>query len=166
MFSQLPRSNSTHEEVSSTKARSFIPSRNLHDAPFKQFSKDGQIKREYMNHRSSRVNDIASHETKLLKYSSLQQQLTARNIDDIALDILEVKRQIEGEKEYIKNIQSKVDLVLHVLTNTSDLKNVATKTDKRLEVLEQMLSKVQKLKGKFALVISELVYQTILHTPP
>lgn len=73
MFSQLPKSNSAHEEVSSTRARSFILGRNLPDAPFKQFSKDGQIKREYLNHRSSAINDIVSDETELLNYSSLQQ---------------------------------------------------------------------------------------------
>ena len=165
MFSQLPICNSAHEEVSSTRARSFILGRNLPYAPFKQFSKDGQIKREYLNNSSSGVNCTVSHETKLLNYSSLQQQLIARNIDDISLDILEVKRKIEGEKECIKNIESKVDLVLHVLTDTSDLRNATTKTGKRLEVLEKMLSKVQKLKGKFAPVILQLVYQTILHTP-
>ena len=150
MFSQLPRSKSDHEEVSSIGARSFIPGRNLPDDPFKQFSKDGQIEREYLNHRSSGVNDIVSDETKLLN----QQQLTARNIDDISLNNLEVKKKIEEGKECAKNIESKVDLVLHVLTNTFELKNVATKTNKRLEILEQMLSKVHKLKGKVAQVIS------------
>lgn len=138
----------------STGARSFIPGRNLPNAPFKQFNKDVQIKREYMNHRSSRVNDMVFDKTKLLNYSSLQQQLTARNIDDISLDILEVRRQIEGEKECIKNIESRADLVLHVLTDTSDLKNSATKSDKRLEVLEKMLRKVQKFKGKSSPAIS------------
>ena len=44
--------------------------------------------------------------------------------------------QIERGKEYIKNIESKVVLVLHVITDTSNLKNVATKTEKILEVLE------------------------------
>lgn len=39
-------------------------------------------------------------------------------------------------------------MVLHVLIDTSELKNATNKIDKRLYVLKKMLSKVQKIKGK------------------
>lgn len=35
-----------------SRTRSFIRERNLHDSPFKQYSSDGTIKREYLNHGS------------------------------------------------------------------------------------------------------------------
>ena len=57
-------------------------------------------------------------------------------MDDVALDILEIKNQIEEEKECLKNIESRIDMVLHVLIDTNEFKIAATKTDKRLDVLE------------------------------
>ena len=45
MFYSLPKKYSAKEEVSTIGARSFILGRNLPDAPFKQYRKDGQVKR-------------------------------------------------------------------------------------------------------------------------
>jgi hypothetical protein len=71
MFSHFLRSHMALEEVNTTGARSYISGRNLADAPFKQFSKDGQIKREYLNHRSSLGNEIVSYEIKLENHGNL-----------------------------------------------------------------------------------------------
>ena len=86
-------------------------------------------------------------------------------MDDVSLDILEIKKKIEEEKECLNNIESKIDMVLHAFIDTSELKTAATKTDKRLDVLEEMISKVQKIKGKSAPTIRQVVYQTFLQTP-
>ena len=55
---------------------------------------------------------------------------------------------------------------MHVLTDTSELKNAATKTDKRIDVLEQMLGRVHRMKEKVSPSISQSVYQTIIQGPP
>jgi hypothetical protein len=64
----LPRSQSNMEVTTSAGLKSYIPGRNLPDAPFKQYSSDGSIKREYLNHRSSAVNESVSDEIKFANY--------------------------------------------------------------------------------------------------
>ena len=70
-FSSLPRMNSAKEEVITIGARSFVPGRNILDALFKHYSKDGQVKREHLKHRSSSQYEYVYDECKLMSYCNL-----------------------------------------------------------------------------------------------
>ena len=52
----LPRQNSELEATIQNR-KSFVPRRNLPDTPFRQYSHDGEIKREYLPHKSSGPDD-------------------------------------------------------------------------------------------------------------
>ena len=82
----------------------------------------------------------------------MQQKLTAQNLDDIAQDIIFLKTQMAKEKEKIESITTKLELLNHLLHDSTEIKIaveiVATKTDKRLVVLEELLTKTKTLKRR------------------
>ena len=65
-----------------------------------------------MPHRSSNPHESVSDEIKLLNYSNYQQQLTSKNIDDIASDILILRQKAQTEKEHISLLKAKIDHLL------------------------------------------------------
>ena len=85
-------------EVTIQNRKSFLPGRNLPDTPFRQYSADGQSKREYLLHKSSGPDDSVSGEMKLANWGNLQLQKTARNLDDMAMDLLQIKNTVLDEK--------------------------------------------------------------------
>ena len=93
----LPRQNSEIEATIQNR-KSFVPGRNLPDTPFRQYSHDGQIKREYLPHKSSGPDDSVSDEVKLANWGNLQHQKTARNLDDMAMDLLQIKKTVLDKK--------------------------------------------------------------------
>ena len=86
----------------------------------------------------------------------MQQKLTAQNLDDIAQDIIFLKTQMEKEKQKIEAITTNIGLLDHLLHDSTKIKIVveiaATKIDKRLAVLEELLTKTETLKRKSHIV--------------
>ena len=85
----------------------------------------------------------------------------AQNLDDIAQDIIFLKTQMAEEKQKIEAITTKLGLLDHLLHDSIEIKIAveiaATKTDKRLAVLEQLLTKTETLKKK-SHVVSDHVF--------
>ena len=93
----LPRQNSSFEAVTNGK-RTYVPGRNLPDTPFRQFSSEGTMKKEFLPYKSSGPDDSVSDEAKQLNWGNMQQKLTADNLDDMAQDLLKIKSGILEEK--------------------------------------------------------------------
>ena len=91
----------------------------------------------------------------------MQQKLTVQNLDDVAQDIIFLKTQMAEEKQKIETITTKLELLNHLLHDSTEIKIAveisATKTDKRLAVLEEILTKTETLKKK-SHVISDHVF--------
>ena len=80
---------------------SYIPGRNLLDTLFRQFSIDGQTKKEFLPYKSSTPNQSVSEEAKLANWGNMQRKLTAQNLDDVASVIIFLKTQMAKEKQKI-----------------------------------------------------------------
>ena len=87
----LPRENSAMETTNSQGQKSYFPGRNLPDIPFRQFSTDGQVKKEFLPGKSSGAEESVSDEAKLANWGNLQNKLTAKNLDEIALDLQKLR---------------------------------------------------------------------------
>ena len=78
--------------------------------------------------------------------------MTAQNLDDVAQDIIFLKTQMAEEKQKIEAITAKLGLLDHLLHDSTEIKIAveiaATKTNKRLAVLEELLTKTEKIKKK------------------
>ena len=97
-----------------------IPSRTKSpETPFRQFSIDGQIKKEFLPYKSSTPNQAISNEVKLANWGNMQQKLTAQNLDDIAQDIIFLKTQMAEEKQKIETITTKIELLDHLLHDST-----------------------------------------------
>jgi len=154
MFSYLPTSRAQSEELTANGLKSFIPGRNLPKESFRKFNFEGTIKREYLFHKSAQAIDDASisDEAKLGNNCNLELQCLAKNIHDIAIDIWQIHSKMEGEKDELAKIDSKLKLVMHVLTDTSEIKekieSSTTKLERRIVLLESMLETADSLKKK------------------
>ena len=113
---------------------------------------DGQTKKEFLPYKSSTPDQSVSDEAKLANWGNMQHKLTAQNLDDVTQDIVFLKTQMAEEKQKIEAITAKLGLLDHLLHDSTEIKIAmeiaATKTDKRLAVLEELLTKTKKLKKK------------------
>ena len=82
----------------------------------------------------------------------MQHKLTAQNLDDISQDIIFLKTQMAEEIQKIEAITAKLGLLDHLLHDSTEIKIAVeiatTKIDKRLAVLEELLTKTEKIKKK------------------
>ena len=147
----LPRKNESIEAVHQDR-RSFYPGRNMPDLPFRQYSTDGSIKKEFMPVRSLGPDDSVSDEVKLMNWGNLQGKLTAQNLDNMAQDLLQIKSSVINEKEQISVVETKLGILNHLLQDTEEIKQAmaaaANKIELRLAKLEELISQTQKLKKR------------------
>lgn len=68
----------------------FIPSINLRNIPFRQWSEDLKIKREYIPVKSSAPTQDINDECKFLNWSNMQAIHTKYNINDLHRDVLKM----------------------------------------------------------------------------
>ena len=90
----LPREKSVVETTNSHNQKSYYPGRNLPDIPFRQFSNDGQVKKEFLPVKSSGADESVSDEAKLANWGNLQNRLTAKNIDEVAENLIKLRNAI------------------------------------------------------------------------
>ena len=151
MFS-LPRQNNAIEATIQGR-NSFHPGRNFPDIPFRQYSSNGNTEKEFLPHRSSGVDESTSDEIKLANWGNLQHKLTAQNLDDMALDVLQIKNSILDEKEKVSLLETKMDLLNHLLSDSEEIKTAvstaAVKIEKRLERIEELIVQMNTLKSRF-----------------
>ena len=74
-----------------------------------------------------------SDEAKLANWGNLQNKLTAKNLDEIALDLLNLKSTMTEEKDQISAVEAKVGLIDHLLSDTNEIKSVVSKAADRIE---------------------------------
>ena len=78
--------------------------------------------------------------------------MTAQNLDDMANDLLALKKIIVEEKEKIGLVETKLGLLDHLLNDSAKIKEAvekdADKIERRLEKLEELLTQTQELKKK------------------
>jgi hypothetical protein len=86
----------------------------------------------------------------LENYGNLQHRMTATNIDDITLDILQLKKFVQYEQTQISLLNAKLDIIHHIVKDTEKIKQamdiVATKLEKRLDSLGTMMVRDQDLR--------------------
>jgi hypothetical protein len=80
-----------------------------------------------------------------LNWENFQAWLTGLNIDDLHRDVLNIIEDCKEQKREIKDISEKLDVVSHVLTDTTALKNVAGKIDARLDLLDKLFLKIHDI---------------------
>jgi hypothetical protein len=60
----------------------------------------------------------------------------------LALDVIKQQQVVKKEKDEVEKLNSKMDLMMHVLDDTKEIKTdidrVIVKLDKRLDVLDRM----------------------------
>ena len=82
----------------------------------------------------------------------MQQKMTAQNMDNMAYDLLALKRIIVEEKEKIGLVETKLGLIDYLLNDSAEIKEAvekaADKTKRRLAKLEELLTQTQELKKK------------------
>ena len=148
----LPRENSTVETTNSHNQKSYYPGRNLPDLPFRQFSNDGSVKKEFLPVKSSGADESVSDESKLANWGNLQNKLTAKNLDEVALDLLKLRSAMSEEKDQISAAESKLGLIDHLLSDTTEIKDVVSKAadriERRLQKIEELLAASEKLEKK------------------
>ena len=99
-----------------------------------------------MNHRSSTFNDIVSNEVKFKNCGNLYHQLTPTNIDDLYFDVLiRLTKIVEDQKDHIDQLATKMDFIMHVLTDTSKIRNVVKKFEGRIYFLDRIFVQLQEL---------------------
>jgi hypothetical protein len=102
--------------------------------------------REYLPMRSSTISDFAFDECKLLNYANFQAQLTGNNINDLHRELFKAMKDAESHKEEIIVISEKIEILTHVLTETSELKNFMAKVESRLDLMDTLLHKINEVK--------------------
>ena len=126
----LPRQNDSYEAVSQGR-KSYFPGRNLPEVPFRQYSVDGLVKKEFLPYRSAGPEESVSDEVKLANWGNMQSKMTAQNIDDMACDLMNIKSSIVEEKQKIAIVETKLGLMDHILTDSAEIKEeIAKATDK------------------------------------
>ena len=140
-------------EVNNQGHKPYVPGRNLPEVPFQQYSIDGHIKKEFLAYKSSSPDKSVSDDIKLANWSNMQQKMTAQNLDDMAFDLLVLKKMAVEEKEKISLVETKLGLLGHLLKDSTEMKEVvekaANKTERRLAKLEELLTQTQEVKKKF-----------------
>jgi len=122
--------------------------------------------------KSAAVNDntSVSNEAKLANYTNLQLHHLSLNIDDLARDILYIRNRMYEERDSLSKLDTKLDMVMHVLSDTSVLKEqLAASTAKlegRLQVLESLLSRATQIKKSQSKTINPSVLKSVLQGPP
>ena len=93
-----------------------------------------------------------SDEIKLANWGNFQHQLTAKNLDDMALDLLQIKGTILEEKDKISAVETKLELIDHLLSDSSEIKTAvvqaAEKIEKILEKIEELIMQNENLKKR------------------
>ena len=139
-------------EVNNQGRKSYLTGRNLPEVPFRQYSIDDQIKKEFLPYKYSGPDESVSDDIKLANWSNMQQKMTAQNLDDMAYDLLVLKKIVVEEKEKISLIETKLGLLDNLLKDSAEMKEVvgkaANKTERRLAKLEEILTQTQELKRK------------------
>jgi hypothetical protein len=125
-----------------SEEETYLSGRNLTAIPFRQYYDYLKTKREYFPIRSSTISDYVSNECKLLNDANFQDQLTRNNIDDLHRELLKERKDAESHKEEIKIISEKIEILTHILTDTSELKNSMAKVEARLDLLDTFLHKI------------------------
>ena len=78
--------------------------------------------------------------------------MTAKNLDDMAYDLLVLKKMVVEEKEKISLVETKLGLLDHLLKDSEEMKEAvekaADKSERRLAKLEELLTQAQELKKK------------------
>ena len=78
--------------------------------------------------------------------------MTAKNLDDVDLDILKLRSAMTEEKEQISAVEAKLGLIDHLLSDTVEIKTAGSKTadriERRLQKIEELLAANKKLKKK------------------
>ena len=87
----LPRQNDAYEAINQGR-KSYFPGRNLPKIPFRQYSTDDSVKKEFLPYKSSGPDDSVSDEIKLGNWGNIQYKMTAQNIDDMACDLINIKK--------------------------------------------------------------------------
>ena len=93
----LPRQNEAYEATIEGH-RSYFPGRNLPDTPFRQYTPEGTVKKEFLPCRSSGPEESVSNEAKLQNWGDLQLKLIAQNVDDMAQELVKIKANVIEEK--------------------------------------------------------------------
>ena len=82
----------------------------------------------------------------------MQHKMTAQNLEDMAYDLLVLKKIVVEEKEKISLIETKLALLDNLLKDSVEMKEAveksADKTTRRLAKLEELLTQTQELKKK------------------
>ena len=69
----------------------------------------------------------------------------------MATDLLQIKSSILEEKEKVSLLETKMELMNHLLADSEDIKLVvsqaATKIEKRLEAIEAIIKQMNDIKG-------------------
>ena len=150
MFS-LPRENEAYE-VEREGRKSYFPGRNLPNIPFRQYTPDGLSKREYLPQKTVEVGETPSDEVRLSNWGNLQHGLTAKNLDDMAQDILALKASMQEEKEKIAEVSAKLELVQHLLADSEAIKKMITRASEnimtRINKMEELTKKASTLGTK------------------
>ena len=78
--------------------------------------------------------------------------MTAENLDEMDREILKIKAIIVEEKEKITMVETKLELVCHLLADSDEIKNAVAKasekTELRLQKIEEMIELTTRLKKK------------------
>jgi hypothetical protein len=76
--------------------------------------------------------------------------MIATNIDDITLDILQLKKFVQYEQTQISLLNAKLDIIYHIVKDIEKIKQamdiVATKLEKRLDSLGTMMVTTQDIR--------------------
>jgi hypothetical protein len=71
--------------------------------------------------------------------------LTGNNIYDLHREFLKARKDAESHKEEIIIIYERIEILTHVLTDTSELKNSISKVEACLDLLETLLDKINEV---------------------
>ena len=70
---------------------------------------------------------------KLENWSNMQHKMTAQNLDDMACDLLNIKKTIVEEKEKITLVETKLGLMDHLLNDSAEIKEAVYKAADKIE---------------------------------
>ena len=139
-------------EVNKQGCKSYVPGRNLPEVPFRKYSIDDQIKKEFLPYKYLGPDESVSDDIKLANWRNMQQKMTTQNLDDMDYDLLVLKKIVVEEKEKISLIETKLGLLDNLLKDSAEMKEAvekdANKTERRLAKLEEILTQTQELKKK------------------
>ena len=105
-----------------------------------------------MPQKTVEVGETPSDEVRLSNWGNLQQHLTAKNLDDIARDVLSLQATLQAEKDKIAEMNEKLELVKHLLADSEAIKKMIAKASDniltRLSKLEELSKRTSNLGSK------------------